>query len=255
MLVSCHFNIKYLRKRISDWNNFFSSGIFRARARTYWIYKAIQAYDLANRATLNKRHCYMLSQKFYFTLNYCCFSTMIALEICVLPMQTYHFWGVTTSTVWPTSSITGFNHFCCLNPSSSITARAIRVARPLFTKKFLSPYREKRGKDKMEKERREIVKGKVENWKCFAFHFWKPLKFVWGLPKWKFLPAKSILHWEEIMKSDFAPWKIFVLHCWLLLWFGHSMHMYLCVCCNHSKSVMELSVSQKLQALANVVHS
>ena len=38
---------------MSDWNNFFSSGIFSARARTYWIYKAIQAYDLANRATLN----------------------------------------------------------------------------------------------------------------------------------------------------------------------------------------------------------
>ena len=37
---------------MSDWNNFFSSGIFSARARTYWIYKAIQAYDLANRATL-----------------------------------------------------------------------------------------------------------------------------------------------------------------------------------------------------------
>ena len=33
---------------MSDWNDFFSSGIFSARARTYWIYKAIQAYDLAN---------------------------------------------------------------------------------------------------------------------------------------------------------------------------------------------------------------
>ena len=35
-----------------DWNDFISFGIFNARARTYWIYKAIQAYDLANRATL-----------------------------------------------------------------------------------------------------------------------------------------------------------------------------------------------------------
>ena len=52
MSVLCHFNIKYLRNRMSDWNDFFSSGIFSARARTYWIYKAIQAYDLANRATL-----------------------------------------------------------------------------------------------------------------------------------------------------------------------------------------------------------
>ena len=37
---------------MSDWNDFFSSGIFSARARTYWIYKAIKDYDLANRATL-----------------------------------------------------------------------------------------------------------------------------------------------------------------------------------------------------------
>ena len=50
--VLSHFNIKYLRNRMSDWNDFFSSGIFSARARTYWIYKEIQAYDLANRATL-----------------------------------------------------------------------------------------------------------------------------------------------------------------------------------------------------------
>ena len=38
---------------MSDWNDFFSSGIINARARTYWIYKAIQAYDFANRATLS----------------------------------------------------------------------------------------------------------------------------------------------------------------------------------------------------------
>ena len=37
---------------MSDWNDFFSSRIFCARPRTYWIYKEIQAYDLANRATL-----------------------------------------------------------------------------------------------------------------------------------------------------------------------------------------------------------
>ena len=37
---------------MSDWNDFFSSGIFSARARTYWIYKAIQAYDLANRVVV-----------------------------------------------------------------------------------------------------------------------------------------------------------------------------------------------------------
>ena len=52
-LVLCHFNIKYLRNRMSDWNYFFSSGIFSARSRAYWIYKEIQTYDLANRATLS----------------------------------------------------------------------------------------------------------------------------------------------------------------------------------------------------------
>ena len=40
---------------MSDWNDFFSSVIFSARAKTYYIYKEIQAYDLANRATLNNR--------------------------------------------------------------------------------------------------------------------------------------------------------------------------------------------------------
>ena len=52
MLVLCHFNIKYLCNQMSDWNDFFSSGIFSTRASTYWIYKEIQAYDLAIWATL-----------------------------------------------------------------------------------------------------------------------------------------------------------------------------------------------------------
>ena len=73
-------------------------------------------------------------------------------------------------------------------------------------------------------EKKEIVKGKVENWKwkgkkyeneertfffsllllLFACHFLKPLKFVLSVPKWKFLPGKSISCWEKIRKSDFA---------------------------------------------------
>ena len=48
---------------MSDWNDFFSYGIFRARAGTYCIYKEIQAYDLANRTTLNHIH---ISQTFFF---------------------------------------------------------------------------------------------------------------------------------------------------------------------------------------------
>ena len=42
---------------MSDWNDFFSSVIFSARAKTYKIYKEIQAYDLANRATLSVKSC------------------------------------------------------------------------------------------------------------------------------------------------------------------------------------------------------
>ena len=58
----------------------------------------------------------------------------------------------------------------------------------------------------MEKKR-EIVKGAEENWKWkgegmkmsgglfslfFSCHFFKTLKFVWGVPKWKFLRGKKM---------------------------------------------------------------
>ena len=62
----------------------------------------------------------------------------------------------------------------------------------------------KKGKRvKIEKKRRKIVKEKVENWKWkveklqneertfFSSHFSKPLKFVLGLPKWKFSTGKK----------------------------------------------------------------
>ena len=60
----------------------------------------------------------------------------------------------------------------------------------------LSKKREARKKGKMEKKRRKTVKGKEEKsffvlFVCFVL-FLKPLKLVWGLPKWKFLPGKSI---------------------------------------------------------------
>ena len=56
MLVLCHFNIKFLRNRMSDWNNFSSSGIYRARAITYLILKEILIFASANRATLKYLH-------------------------------------------------------------------------------------------------------------------------------------------------------------------------------------------------------
>ena len=40
----------------------------------------------------------------------------------------------------------------------------------------------------------------------FACHFLKPLKFVWGLPKWTiFTKKKHISRREKFGKSDFAP--------------------------------------------------
>ena len=69
--------------------------------------------------------------------------------------------------------------------------------------------RETRKNEKMERKTSEIVKEEEENLKMkgeryeneqgtflfsfiyfFACHFLKPLKFVWGVPKWKFLPGK-----------------------------------------------------------------
>ena len=99
----------------------------------------------------------------------------------------------------------------------------------------------KKGKEvEIEKKRRKILNGKVENWKWkveklqneqnedkmmrgpffffFAFRFSKPLKFVLGLPKWKFSTGKKTFHaGKKIRKNDFAPLrKIFLLHPWLL---------------------------------------
>ena len=80
----------------------------------------------------------------------------------------------------------------------------------------------------MEKKRRKIVKGKVENWKCneenleneertffffffFAFHFSKPVKFVLGLPKWKCSILKKRAR-QKIRKKWLCPLrKIFLL--------------------------------------------
>ena len=47
----------------------------------------------------------------------------------------------------------------------------------------------------------------------FAFHFSKPLKFVLGLPKWEFSPAKThFMPGGGDRKNDFAPSeKIFLL--------------------------------------------
>ena len=57
---------------MSDWNDFSTSGIFSARARTYWIYKAIQVYDLANRATLSTplMLCYVVFAGFLLENNH-----------------------------------------------------------------------------------------------------------------------------------------------------------------------------------------
>ena len=86
-----------------------------------------------------------------------------------------------------------------------------------FTGKFLLTYREKRDKKgkirgkegKFEREEVKISRGPFFFFFFFFFfacHFFKPLKFVWGLPKWAvFTGKKHISRWEKIRKSDFSP--------------------------------------------------
>ena len=68
---------------------------------------------------------------------------------------------------------------------------------------------EKRGKEKgvkIEKKRRKIVK---------ASHFSKPLKFVLGLPKWKFSTGKKHLTPGKNQEKWLCPLrKFFLLHPW-----------------------------------------
>ena len=70
--------------------------------------------------------------------------------------------------------------------------------------------------EEKKKKKRNIVKGEVENlkWKeekmeneeRTFFHFSKPLKFVLGLPKWKFSTVKKhFTPGKKIRKNDFAP--------------------------------------------------
>ena len=100
--------------------------------------------------------------------------------------------------------------------TSGITGRGQSALLKLFTRKFLLTYQEKRRKEKgnMEKKRRKILNIRGKRMKSsrghfflfffFSFHFLKSLKFVLGLPKWKFLLGKSISRREKIVKSDFA---------------------------------------------------
>ena len=87
---------------------------------------------------------------------------------------------------------------------------------------------EKRERGKIEKKRK-IVKKKVENWKweegklqnekrtsffffffCFSLFKTKRLKFVLGLPKWKFSAGEKAFHArKKIRKNDFAPLEKF----------------------------------------------
>ena len=76
----------------------------------------------------------------------------------------------------------------------------------------------------MEKKRRKIVKGKVKNYYYFffffffffAFHFSKRLKFVLGLPKWKFsIGKKHFTPGEKNQEKWLCPLrKIFLLRPW-----------------------------------------
>ena len=90
---------------------------------------------------------------------------------------------------------------------------------------------------KIEKKRRKIVKGKVENWKLdmevgkvikrgedpfffffffFAFHFWKRRNFVLGPPKWEFSTRKKhFMPGKKSGKITLPPQKNMpVTPCW-----------------------------------------
>ena len=106
-----------------------------------------------------------------------------------------------------------------------------------FTRKFLLTYPEKKGKEERENEGK-FEREEVENlnWKgkryenehrtfffffffsLFPCHFLKPLKFVWGLPKWTIFTVKNhISHWEKIIfvpsekYSSYAPGRSFII--------------------------------------------
>ena len=131
---------------------------------------------------------------------------------------------------------------------SGVTGRGQSAPPPrLLTGKFLLTYREKRGKEKwkrekMEKKRRKIAKGKVENWKWkegkvtkwgedlsfffffFYFPFSKWLKFVLGLPKWKFSAGKRhFTPGKKSRKMTLPLRKIFLFNTPLQsIWKSHS---------------------------------
>ena len=97
--------------------------------------------------------------------------------------------------------------------SSGVTGGAGRRVPPpptFFTGKFLLTHRENRGKETREnggeKKEREGGKLKMEGGTAqrtffffffFAVHFSKPLKFVWGVPKWKISTGKKHISCRE----------------------------------------------------------
>ena len=128
--------------------------------------------------------------------------------------------------------------FICqtLRSISSVVTAGGRTPPDAFHQKFLLTYM-KRGKERQVKKGKwtrkvgklgKIVrKGKVENLKNWReiIHFSKPLKFVWGVPKWEFLPGKNHLtpgkNWEKwLWPPALLPppkKKILLLRHWVLV--------------------------------------
>ena len=70
------------------------------------------------------------------------------------------------------------------------------------TGKFLVTYREREARKKKENGAEKMQNAKKGRWKfflLFSFHFSKPLKFVFCLPKWEISTGK------KIRKNDFVP--------------------------------------------------
>ena len=132
------------------------------------------------------------------------------------------------------------SHYGCKKKLSQTGEEGAESPLTFFTGKFLLTCRENRGKEKKGKGENRKLKMEGESMKLsmklrrgplfsfsfsflffsflfFFFHFLKPLKFVWGVPKWKISTGgkKHISSQEKSRKKWLCLlWKIFLSRHW-----------------------------------------
>ena len=150
---------------------------------------------------------------------------MISVLICVLSQYVQLSTWMQHKMTRPCISCFGENDFWKKYTSrSGITGGGLCLPPRLLTGKFLLTYREKKrqgkkgkGEGEMDKKWSKIVltilKAKhlpFKKGRYFAFHFSKQLKFVLGLPKWKFSTGEKAFHTgEKSWKMTLPPQKTF----------------------------------------------